>query len=277
MKFGFVASSGSTQQTLDMAVAAEEAGWDGFFTWDCISIGTMDAYDPWALLGAIAVRTQTMTLGAMVFPLSRRRPWKVAREALTVDHLSNGRLVMPVGLGVLDDGGFSRVSDEVTDRKLRAERLDETLEILELAWRGEPFSYEGKHHTVKDLVFQPVPVQKPRIPIWVVAPWPAPRSMNRAIRWDGVVPSLRESPFEPLKSSDVADIAAWIREHRNADGPFEIVLEGMSPDDDPKAATAKLAPLAEAGATWWIESRWEAPHNAPEALLERIKQGPPRI
>jgi hypothetical protein len=182
-----------------------------------------------------------------------------------------------VGLGVLDDGGFSRVSDEVTDRKLRAQRLDETLEILELAWRGEPFSYEGKHHTVKDLVFQPVPVQKPRIPIWVVAPWPAPRSMNRAIRWDGVVPSLRESPFEPLKSSDVADIAAWIREHRNADGPFEIVLEGMSPDDDPKAATAKLAPLAEAGATWWIESRWEAPHNAPEALLERIKQGPPRI
>lgn len=277
MKFGFVASNGSTQQILDMAVAAEAAGWDGFFTWDGISVGAMDTFDPWALLGAIAVKSQTMTLGAMIFPLSRRRPWKVAREAITVDHLSNGRLVIPVGLGVLDDGGFSRVSGEVTDRKQRAERLDETLAILELAWQGEPFNYEGTHYTVKDLVFQPTPVQKPRIPIWAVASWPAPKSMNRAIRWDGVVPSLRESPFEGLKPSDVADIAAWIRDHRTAGGPFEIVLEGMAPGDDPAAATAKLAPLAEAGATWWIESRWEAPHNAPEALLERIRQGPPRI
>ncbi len=277
MKFGFVASSGSTQQVLDMAVAAEKAGWNGFFTWDGISVGDADTYDPWAMLGALAVTTKTMTLGAMIFPLSRRRPWKVARETITVDHLSNGRLVIPVGLGAIDDGGFSRVSHEATDRKLRAERLDETLDILALAWRGESFSYEGKHHSVKDLVFRPTPVQQPRIPIWAVASWPAPKSMNRAIKWDGVLPSLRANPFEEVKPSDVTEIATWISEHRTADGPFEIVLEGVVPGDDPDAARAKLAPLAAAGATWWIESRWEAPLNTPEALMDRIKQGPPKL
>ena len=277
MKFGFVASAGSTGQILDMAVAAEESGWDGFFTWDGISVGEMDTYDPWALLGALAVTTKTMTMGAIIFPLSRRRPWKVAREAITVDHLSNGRLVIPVGLGAIDDGGFSRVSNEVTDRKQRAELLDDTLAILELAWKGEKFSYMGTHHSVTDLVFQPTPIQKPRIPIWVVASWPAPKSMKRAVRWDGIIPSLRANPFEELKPSDVAAIADWIGERRTSDGPYDIVLEGFVSGDDPAAARAKMEPLAEAGATWWVESRWEAPHNAPDALMARIRQGPPRL
>jgi alkanesulfonate monooxygenase SsuD/methylene tetrahydromethanopterin reductase-like flavin-dependent oxidoreductase (luciferase family) len=278
MKFGFVASGGSTDQILEMAVAAETAGWDGFFTWDGISIGEGDTFDPWALLGALATKTSTMTLGAMVFPLSRRRPWKVAREAITIDHLSHGRLVLPVGLGAIDDGGFSKVSGETTDRKQRAELLDETLEILELAWRGEAFSYAGKHYTATDLLFRPQPVQQPRIPIWVVAAFPSDKSMNRAIRWDGVIPSLRIRPFGPIEPGELAEISQWIAAHRpETDRPFEIVLEGVTPGDDPAAASAQVQPLADAGATWWIESRWEAPHNTPEALLARIKQGPPSI
>ncbi|MBA3380106.1 MAG: LLM class flavin-dependent oxidoreductase [Chloroflexia bacterium] len=110
MKFGFIATSGSTHQIIDIAGEVEAAGWDGFFTWDGIGGGhDMEVFDPWAILAAAAVRTGRVTLGAMIFPLSRRRPWKVVREALTVDHLSNGRLVIPVALGAVDDGVFSKL------------------------------------------------------------------------------------------------------------------------------------------------------------------------
>src|SRR5699024_8860539 len=134
MKFGFVGCFGTVDQVVEMAVAAEDAGWDGFFTWDGISVGAMDTFDPWAVLGALAVRTERITLGAMVFALPRRKPWEFARQALTVDHLSGGRLVLPVGLGAVDDGGFSRVSGQPTDRRTRAELLDDSLAILDLAW-----------------------------------------------------------------------------------------------------------------------------------------------
>jgi alkanesulfonate monooxygenase SsuD/methylene tetrahydromethanopterin reductase-like flavin-dependent oxidoreductase (luciferase family) len=275
MRFGFIGSFGTTDQLLEMAVEAEKGGWDGFFTWDGISVGPVDTYDPWALLGAIAARTSSITLGAMIFPLARRRPWKVAREALTVDHLSHGRLVLPVGLGAVEDGGFSQVSGEPTDRRIRAERLDECLAILELAWRGEQFSYEGRHYQVRDLVFQPRPVQRPRIPVWVVASYPSERSMGRAARWDGVIPALRENPAAPLDAGAVADVTAWVRERRQGGGQYEIVCEGVA--DGSAASTAHQRALRDAGATWWIESRWQGRDAEPAALLQRIRQGPPEL
>lgn len=277
MRFGIVASFGSLDQVLEMAVAAEEAGWDGFFTWDGISVGDMDTYDPWALLGAVAVRTSRLRLGAMVFALPRRHPWKVARESITVDHLSGGRLVMPVGLGAVDDGGFARVSGGTTDRRTRAELLDDSLAILDLAWRGEPFSYAGTHHRVQDLVFRPRPVQRPRIPVWVVGAWPSPRSMGRAVRWDGVLPTPLGRPEEPVTPQVVAEVRAWVAERRGDGGAgFDIVVEGVLPEDD-DGATALVRELADAGATWWVESRWEGEAARPERILERIRQGPPRV
>ena len=154
MKFGVTASCGSAAQNIEMAVAAEEAGWDAFMAWDGISVGPMDTFDPWTVLGAAAVRTSRITLGAMVFSLPRRKPWEVARQALTVDHLSGGRLVLPVGLGAVDDGAYSRVSGETTDVKERAALLDDSLAILDLAWTGEKFSYAGYH----------VPGHRPGVP-----------------------------------------------------------------------------------------------------------------
>lgn len=184
---------------------------------------------------------------------------------------------MPVGLGASDDAGFSRVSGETLDRRERAARLDETLEILDLAWQGRSFSYDGEHYTVSDMVFRPRPVQQPRIPIWVVGSWPAPRSMRRASRWDGVMPSLRGDNFAEVQPIHVAEIGAWMMDERTAPTPYDIVLEGVLPDDDPEGAAQRLRSLADAGATWWIESRWGAPLNEPDALLHRIRQGPPRI
>jgi hypothetical protein len=277
VKFGFVASYGTVDQVLEMAREAEASGWDGVFTWDGISIGEMDMYDPWAILGAMSTVTERVTLGAMLFALPRRRPWKVAREAITIDHLSKGRLVMPVGLGASpDDGGISRVNTDTTDRKIRAQRLDETLEILKLAWSGETVSFEGEHYQMKDLLFRPKPVQEPRIPIWNVGAWPREKSMQRAVRWDGIIPMNAEDGFAPITPEMLREITTWIGEHRESDAPFDVVIEGVTDGADITATRDRVAPLAEAGATWWIESRW-SPEDTPEKLLERVRQGPPQL
>ncbi|WP_199425110.1 LLM class flavin-dependent oxidoreductase [Actinotalea solisilvae] len=282
MRFGFVGSYGTVHEVVRMAQEAEAHGWDGFFTWDGISIGPVDTWDPWTLLGAVATRTSTIRLGAMIFPLARRRPWKVAREALTVDHLSGGRLVLPVGLGVSLDGGFGKVNGEAQTNRERAERLDEALAILEHAATGEPFSHHGTHYQVEDLVIAPRPVQQPRIPVWPVAAVGYPRSMGRAARWDGAVLQLSGTEDEPA-AAEVARAAAWLRHRRDelraqgeaVPGTFDVVQHGVLPTD-PGAARAHVAELEEAGATWWVESRWDAATATPEALLAAIRQGPPR-
>jgi alkanesulfonate monooxygenase SsuD/methylene tetrahydromethanopterin reductase-like flavin-dependent oxidoreductase (luciferase family) len=276
VKVGVVASSGNVEQILEAGALAEETGWDGFFTWDGISVGAMDTFDPWVILGALATRTTRITLGAMIFALPRRKPWEVARQSITVDHLSGGRLVLPVGLGAVDDAAFSRVSSGVTDARTRAELLDETLAILELAWSGKQFSFEGKHYQLTDFVFQPRPVQSPRIPVWVVAAFPSNPSMGRAARWDAVLPHNRARPFDPVTPDDVREVREWVDGHRppEAEGPFEIVIEGVLPAG--AEGKDRLAALEEAGATWWIESHWTGPVATPRGLRKLLAKGPPR-
>jgi alkanesulfonate monooxygenase SsuD/methylene tetrahydromethanopterin reductase-like flavin-dependent oxidoreductase (luciferase family) len=276
MKFGMVGSYGTLDELLEMAHESEEHGWDGFFTWDAISMGRMEIWDPWVLLAAAAERTSRIRLGALVFSLARRRPWKVVREALTLDHLSGGRVVIPVGLGVLDDAGFSRVSGEVTGLRDRAERLDDTLAILDRAWQGEPFSYQGTHHSITDAQFLPRPVQRPRIPIWPVGGWPSERSMARAARWDGVV-LQRVGSDDPLVPADVADAVAWLTAHRDGgvEG-YDVVVQQELPDDVGEARDLAAA-FADAGATWWIESRWDPATATAERLFTLIRQGPPQL
>src|SRR5438477_5204995 len=115
---------------VDLACQAEEAGWDGFFLPDGISIGTYPLFDPWVVMGAIAARTKRIRFGTMITPVSRRRPWKLARECVTVDQLSAGGLILAVGMGgAAADGGLSRVGEE-RDREVRAQREDEGLDII---------------------------------------------------------------------------------------------------------------------------------------------------
>lgn len=283
MRIGVVGTYGGVAEVVAMARDAEEAGWDGFFTWDGISLGPMDTWDPWTLLGAVATATSRVTLGALVFVPARRRPWKLAREVLTVDHLSGGRLVLPVGLGVLDDGGLSRVSGEETSLRGRAERMDEALAILDLAASGEPFSFEGVHHRVHDLVVAPPPVQRPRVPVWPVAGLWSARSMGRAARWDGAVLQHVGEEVE-LSPADVTRAVSWLSERRavlaatdpavRPDAPYDVVVQGRLPEDR-SAAADRLAALAEAGATWWVEARWDPQRDTPAALGSLVRQGPP--
>lgn len=278
MKFGFVTSFGSIHDYVEMARQAEAHGWDGIFVWDGISIESREIFDPWVALGAMATVTERITLGAMVFSLARRRPWKVARETLTLDHLSNGRLVIPVGFGGEWDGGYSRVNTDSPARKVRAQQLDECLAILEKAWTGEPFDFHGTHYQATDLRFQPRPVQQPRIPVWTVGAWPHEKSLARSARWDGIIAvdmSPGMNPFDTISPERVGEIKAWMEARRPASDPIDIVVEGVTDPADIDKTGDRLVPLAEAGATWWIESRWDERETA-ESLLERIRQGPPQ-
>lgn len=275
MKYGFITSWGSISDYVTMAQEAEEYGWDGIFVWDDIAVGSRGVFDPWVALGAMAAVTDTIILGAMVFSLARRRPWKVARETLTLDNLSNGRLVIPVGLGGTWDGGYARVNTEDPALRVRAERLDECLDILQLAWTGEVVSYQGKHYQMEDLQFQPPPLQQPRIPIWPVGAWPYAKSMGRAAELDGIV-AYDKSDGAPdhITADAVTNIQLWLEDNRDSTGPFDIITEGETTGTDQDQAL--LEPLAEAGATWFIESRWEE-HESADTLLERIRQGPPQV
>lgn len=277
MRYGIVLTTGDPRMAAELAAEAEEAGWDGVFTFDAIAIGPVPMYDPWIVLAAMAMRTRRVTLGAMVFAPVRRRPWKLAREAISLDILSDGRLVLPVGLGALDDAGFGNVGENTSPRD-RARRLDETLAILDGLESGEPFAFAGEHYRFGPMTFQPRPVQRPRIPVWVVGAWPHERSMRRAARWDGIVVQAQGPDGRPAAGPDVLPpIVDWLRREQAAaprDRPFEIVVDGVTPADDPAMAAAIARAHETAGATWWIESDWSS--ASVESLRTRIAAGPPR-
>ena len=268
----------------ELAHEAENAGWDGFFIWDAMFFDPTfhPMADPWVALAAVALSTQRMRIGTLVTPIARRRPWKLARETVSVDRLSNGRLTLGVGLGdpVQWEFGFF---DEPTDPKVRARRLDEGLDVLTGLWSAEPFSYHGQQFNVKEVTFRPTPVQSPRIPIWVGGWWPNKPPLRRAARWDGVCPAKWGSPITP---DEWRELLAYIQKYRTSTEPFDAVHSGATPGDNPTEAAALVKSYGDAGVTWWMEPvdpwrfgwSFEVPW-APEATVlmrERIRQGPPR-
>lgn len=267
---------------MEAARRAEMAGWDGFFIWDHIFFDPSfhPNIDPWIGLAAVAAVTTRMRIGTLVTPVARRRPWKLARETVSLDRLSNGRLILGVGLGDPAQWDFGFFHEE-TDPKLRAKHLDEGLEIITGLWRGEPFSYRSDHYQVEEVVFAPTPLQSPRIPIWVGGNWPNKAPMRRAARWDGYVP-IKDGGMQP---GDWREAMAYIRQHRSTDAPFDLIGSTELPRD-PAQARDRLQEFAEVGLTWWLESvdpwrdgaDWEEswqPHYT-RRMLERIDMGPPR-
>ncbi len=265
----------SARALADLAQEAESAGWDGFFLWDHVinEAEGIPLVDVWVALSAIAMQTTRIRLGATVTPVPRRHPWKLARETVSVDHLSGGRLTLGVGLGVPVE--FSTFGQE-SGGKARAAMLDEGLEILAGLWKGEPFEHHGAAFQVERTTFRPPCLQQPRIPVWVGGWWPTPAPFRRAARWDGVIPLKREGRSHLLTPPDVAAIRKFIAKERTSPDPFDIaVIQWTNPSDLEKAAR-KVARFERAGATWWLESLYMA-SNSMQAMRQRIHLGPPKI
>jgi len=256
-----------------LAREAEEAGWDGFFLWDHIGGWPAPTADPWVTLAAVAMTTSRIILGPLVTPLPRRRPWKVARETATLDHLSAGRLVLGVGIGDDAIGREYSAYGEQVDHRVHGEMLDEALEVVTGLWGGAPFTFRGTYYTVTDVHYLPAPVQRPRIPIWVAAAWPHKRPVRRAARWDGLCPiNVGE---QPVTAEQVREMLAIVRETRPATEPFDVVVAGYTGNLSAQAVAERLGPLAEAGVTWWQEG--VLPNNTLDDLRAQIQQGPPRL
>jgi alkanesulfonate monooxygenase SsuD/methylene tetrahydromethanopterin reductase-like flavin-dependent oxidoreductase (luciferase family) len=260
----------------ELAHEAEESGWDGFFIWDHIGAGWPVALaDPWILLAAVALRTSTLKLGPMVTPMPRRRPWKLAREALTLDHLSKGRLILGVGIGGGDEYSCYH---EPGDNRAHGAMLDEGLEVLQGLWTGEPFSYAGAHYRLDGAHFLPRPARG-TIPIWVAGNWPNTRPFRRAARFEGAFPLGRGLSFsEQMAPSAIAEVADYVRAHRpdgGATGPYDIAHWGITRGDDPAADQALAHSYADAGVTWWMEN-FNNDRGSVEEQRARIRKGPPR-
>jgi alkanesulfonate monooxygenase SsuD/methylene tetrahydromethanopterin reductase-like flavin-dependent oxidoreductase (luciferase family) len=244
----------------ELATLAEEAGWDGIFLEDYICYyggPAVPTYDPWVTLAAMALRTTHIRLGTTVTALARRRPWKRARELVTLDHLFRWAPWTTFSGGWADD----------PDTHRRAELLDESLAILDGLWRGEPFSYRGKHHVLEEITFLPRPVQTPRIPIWIGGSAQRKGPVRRAARWDGVLPL-------PVPTDNGGRHLTATEVQRTERGPFDVALGGLERGPDWEEERAHIASVAEAGATWWMEGIPAANSASMRAAIER---GPLRI
>ena len=296
---------------IELGIDAERAGFDGFFLWDHMVFSNTGEgppiVDPWLVLAVVAASTTRIRLGTMITPVPRRRPWQLARETTTLDRLSNGRLILGVGIGSPAYGDFG-IFHEPSGERERAELLDEGLDVLAGLWSGEKFSYQGSHFTVDPVRFTPTPVQRPRIPVWVGGVLPAARPIARAARWDGMVP-IRFAGGSLVRPSaeDIAETAATIAAARGA-GPAPAgstsargAAAGSAAAGQARGSAARQAggpaagydmvvwaeiaaepaeipgiavPYQASGATWWIETAKPEPRWW-EGVQERVARGVP--
>jgi alkanesulfonate monooxygenase SsuD/methylene tetrahydromethanopterin reductase-like flavin-dependent oxidoreductase (luciferase family) len=243
----------------DLAGRAEAAGWDGFFLWDHVARpeGEFPMADPWITLAAVALRTERMRIGPLITPLSRRRPWNVARQVASLDHLSGGRVTLGVGLGVSQGHEF-RDFGEVSDAKERGDMLDEGLDIIRSAWQGKPVSHAGAHYRLDSVAILPPPVQS-SLPIWGATERTGGRPVRRAATLDGVFPfGLR-----PAQLPELLDNVSRLRPG-GLDG-YDVVISG----------TDDWREWQDAGATWWLcVLPWSRPIHESARIVE---SGPPSL
>ena len=261
----------------EIARTAEDAGWDGLFVWDHLSATWTDGVtisDPWMLLAGAACVTERIAVGTNVTPVPRRRPQVLAAQVATLDHLSNGRAVLGVGLGG-DEADYVRFGEDF-DPKVRAEKLDEALGVITDLWSGEVVRHRGRHYVVDGIRNLLGPLQQPRCPIWVGGD--SRPAMRRAARWDGWTTGViaDESGRVGTSPAQMAERIRYVHEHRDPrrlDEPFDIVVDGYS--DAGPAGVELAASYAAVGATWWLDGINGLRGSVPD-LMDRIAAGPPR-
>jgi len=243
-----------------LAGLAEDAGWDAFFLEDYLCYRELPTYDAWVCLAAIAAVTTRIRIGTTVTPLPRRQPWELAAQAVAVDHLSGGRLILGVGSAAGDDPALAAVGPPMSVPE-RAARLDEGLQVLTALWTGTRVVHHGRYYQLDGLRLAAVPVQRPRIPIWIGGELGRRGVRRRLAQWDGACP-YRERALDP---ADVHDILGLIRAAGREPAGYDIKVSGNP---------GLLGEFAAAGATWW--GQWIPPGDVDEAR-EVIAAGPPRL
>jgi alkanesulfonate monooxygenase SsuD/methylene tetrahydromethanopterin reductase-like flavin-dependent oxidoreductase (luciferase family) len=254
------------RNVLELAQAAEQAGWEGLWLWDHLLM-PYGAGDPWVTLSGVAASTQRLKLVTGVSPLPRYWPQNLARLLTGLDLLSQGRLVLGAGLGSVDEE-FSRFGLP-GEKSIRAEMLDESLQIITSLWSGEPLHFQGKHYTVSGAALQPRPVQQPRPPVWIGGE--SPPALRRAARWDGwAIGVIDENANIVRPPEQLARDLEYILSHRQSQASFEVAIDGVSQPGKDNLVQA----YADAGATWWFETIYGMRGSIAE-MLERVKAGPP--
>jgi len=283
MRYGFVVPFPASREFVELAALGERCGWDGIFTWEALF-----GEDAWVTLGAAAMATTRIRLGTLLTPVARVRPWDLASRVGTVDRLSGGRAILGAGLGALHDGWLAFEPDE--GRQVRAEKVDEGLAIYDGLMRGQPFSFDGKHYSARptDFMLPPPPVQQPHPPVWVVGAYvpgrARQRSLERAARWDGLLPTVLEPEAPEGRPSytldSFAEVVSRVRALRAEAGlpweGYDVVVEGDSTGEFVQLE-GRPADWERAGGTWWVESWWSVPAGA-EGMREvrrRVEAGPP--
>jgi alkanesulfonate monooxygenase SsuD/methylene tetrahydromethanopterin reductase-like flavin-dependent oxidoreductase (luciferase family) len=267
---------------VELATAAEEHGWDGFFIWDHVLYREphWQVADPVVVISAVAARTARIRFGIMVNTLARRRAGKVARESVTLDVLSGGRLIFGAGLGSLPREWTA--FGEPAGARERAAKLDESLTVLDALWRGQEVTFRGAHLTVDGVAMLPRPVQQPRFPVWCGGSWPHKAPFRRGARWDGVMPTHVDYGLgQTMPPGELRAVVEYTRAYRAAlgsagSGTFDVALEGQTGGGASGHGADRVAPYLDAGLTWWIEAVgwWR---GGPAEAMTRVQQGPPLL
>lgn len=240
---------GDPVELVAFAREIEAAGWDGFFVWDHLQIDAAanhEIVDPWMLLAAAAQATERLRLGPMVAAVSRRRPWQVAKQIVTLDRLSAGRAVLGAGLGAPVEDEFGAFGED-TDLRARAARTDEALTIIDLVLRGQAVDHEGAHFEMRARLL-PGAVQSPRPPIWTAATPPYRKPLERARRWDGVVCNVKlGDDAMPLRPDELCDyVGDLLDDHDRA------VVTAQHPEH-------RASEYEDVGVSWLMSSWYPGP------------------
>lgn len=273
MKFGLdVANIGSDlsdpHKLIELAIESEKAGWDGFFLWNTfLNPDSLYIANPIVTMSAIATKTNRIKLGFLISPLPFYKPWQFASEIATLDHLSNGRFILGVGLGFnpKDFSSFNE-SDEL---KIRGEKLNESLDIITGLWTGKPFSYTGKHYQIKNVQLLPTCKQQPRVPIWVAGFWPNKKPFQRAAKYEGMYPG---SDGPQLTPETIIEILKYIHSHRTVKGSFDALI-WVKLQEKEEEIQKMVQEYEQAGLTWMKIPI--TPSKSYLELMEIIKAGPP--
>jgi F420-dependent oxidoreductase-like protein len=205
----------SARELRSVFVTADEGGFDHAWCIDHFAAAdirgggdpTGDILEAWTFIAAMAEATSRVRIGCMVTGNTYRHPGVLAKMAVTVDHLSDGRLEFGLGASWAEIE-HTMLGIDYGTAGWRIERLDEACQLIELLWTQERTTFEGRHYTLRDAISNPKPVQKPRPPIWLGGAGEKKLLRVVALRadvWNLFWTTAGEDPDEASRLSGVLD------------------------------------------------------------------------